>query len=107
MPGKLILWPKHRCIRSNEGISLATNYFWWNWLAFHRRQGRLVVEEFQLTWGSGHKQLNDRLGLPRKVRRADRQGVDHRAGRSCSAKGTGKQAGQSDFPNTDAALFKE
>jgi hypothetical protein len=76
---------EHGRVGADEGVALAHDDRGRNGLAFELGQLGLVVEEVELGRRAGHEQVDDALGLGRKMGRLDRHEVRrHGAARGCA-----------------------
>jgi hypothetical protein len=66
--------PQHLGHAANEGETLALEERLRTVMAIEPAQGRLVVEQFELTGRAAHMQIDDSLDLGGKLRRQHREG---------------------------------
>ena len=75
---EFVLRPKHRCVGSDKGITLPRDDRRRKRFACKFCEFRFVIEQIKLAWRARHEEMDDMLGLARKMWRARLEGITRR-----------------------------
>ena len=96
-----------RRVRADERVTLSADDRGGQGLAIELGQLGLAVEQVELRGRARHEEMNDGLGLARKMRRTRREGIDRSGGGEARGESIGEQSGETDLAQADAALAQE
>ena len=96
---KLELWAEDGGVGLDEGVALVSDDGFGKGRAFEFGEVGLGVEEFELTWGTGHEEMDDGLGFGPDRGRFWRKGAADEV--------VGEEGGGGDFSEAETAFVEE